>query len=207
VRIEQLRKNYEIEVRWTAFPLHPETPEEGLALEELFAGRDIDIEKAVSRLKQVAEELGLPLGKRKKTYNSRLAQELAKWAESNGRGDPFNEAVFRAYFVDGKNIGKADVLAALAKSIGLLEEGARSVLELRTFKRAVDSDWSRSHQLGITAVPTFLINDRMLVGFPAYERLEEFTRASGAEKRKSPPPLPAGGEPVRRQPGGWGKGR
>ena len=41
----------------------------------------------MARLKQVAEELGLTLGKRKKTYNSRLAQELAKWAESKGRGD------------------------------------------------------------------------------------------------------------------------
>ena len=139
----------------------------------------------MSRLKKVAEELGLPLGKRKKTYNSRLAQELAKWAESKGRGDPFNEAVFRAYFVDGKNIGKVDVLVALAKSIGLPEEEARSVLESRTFKEAVDSDWSRSHALGITAVPTFFIDGRVVVGFQAYEVLEEFVKASGAEKRKS----------------------
>jgi predicted DsbA family dithiol-disulfide isomerase len=45
VRIEQVKKNYDIEVRWIAFPLHPETPEEGLTLEELFAGKSIDIEK------------------------------------------------------------------------------------------------------------------------------------------------------------------
>ena len=140
----------------------------------------------MSRLKQVAEELGLPLGKRKKTYNSRLAQELAKWAESKGRGDLFNEAVFRAYFVDGENIGKVDILAALAKSTGLPEEEAKSVLESRTFKEAVDSDWSRSHALGITAVPTFFIDDRVVVGFQAYEVLEEFARACGAVKRKTP---------------------
>ncbi len=140
----------------------------------------------MSRLKQVADELGLPLGKRKKTYNSRLAQELAKWAESKGRGDPFHEAVFRAYFVDGKNIGKGDVLVALAKSIGLPEDEARSALELRSFKEAVDSDWSRSHALEITAVPTFFIDDRVIVGFPAYELLEDFAEACGAEKRKSP---------------------
>ncbi len=185
MRIEQLRKNYEVQTRWIAFPLHPETPEEGLTLEELFAGRSVDVGKVMARLKQVAEELGLPLGKRKKTYNSRLAQELAKWAESKGRGDSFNEVIFQAYFVDGKNIGKADVLAALAKSIGLPEQEARSVLELRTFKEAVDSDWSRSHSLGITAVPTFFIDERVIVGFPTYELLEEFAVACGAEKRKS----------------------
>ncbi len=138
------------------------------------------------RLKQVAEELDLPFGKRKKTYNSRLAQEMAKWAESKGRGDSFNEAVFRAYFVDGKNIGKVDLLAALAKSIGLPEEEARSVLELRTFKEAVDSDWSRSHSLGVTAVPTFFMSGRVLVGFPKYEVLDEFARTCAAERRKDP---------------------
>ena len=185
MRIEQLRKNYEIEVRWTAFPLHPETPEEGFTLGELFAGRPIDVDKIMSRLKEVAKELGLPLGKREKTYNSRLAQELAKWAESKGRGDNFHEAVFRAYFVGGENIGKADGLVVLAKSIGLPEEEARTVLELRTFKEAVDSDWSRSHALGITAVPTFFNNDRVIVGFPTYEHLEEFVKTCGAKKRKS----------------------
>ncbi len=75
-----MRKNYEIEIQWRAFPLHPEIPEEGLTLEELFAGRRVDIEAMRLRLRKVAEELGLPLGNRKKTFNTRLAQELAKWA-------------------------------------------------------------------------------------------------------------------------------
>jgi predicted DsbA family dithiol-disulfide isomerase len=186
VRIEQLRKNFEIEVRWTAFPLHPDTPEEGLTLEELFAGRTVDIHKIMLRLKQVADELGLPLGERKMTYNSRRAQELAKWAESKGKGDLFHEAVFRAYFVDGKNIGKVDELATLAQSIGLPEKEARSVLQSRTFKEAVDADWSRSRALGITAVPTFVIRDQAIVGAQPYEVLEELLKKCGVQKRTKP---------------------
>ncbi len=183
MRIDPLKKNYEIEVRWTVFPLHPETPEDGLTLGELFAGRPIDIEKILVRLKQVADELGLPFGERKKTYNSRLAQELAKWAESKGQGDAFHEAVFRAYFVGGKNIGKVDELAILANSIGLPEKEARSVLELRTFKEAVDSDWLRSRTLGITAVPTFVVDHQAVVGFQPYEVLEQFLITCGVKKR------------------------
>jgi predicted DsbA family dithiol-disulfide isomerase len=185
VRIEQLKKNYDIEVHWTAFPLHPETPEEGITLEELFAGQPINIQKVISRLRQVADELGLPLGERKKTYNSRLSQELAKWAESKGKGDPFHEAAFRAYFVDGKNIGKVDELVTLAKSIGLPEKEARSVLKLRTFKEAVDSDWRRSRARGITAVPTFVVDHQMVVGFQPYEVLEQFLKTCGVKKRNS----------------------
>jgi predicted DsbA family dithiol-disulfide isomerase len=183
VRIEPLRKHYNIETHWTAFPLHPETPEEGLTLEELFAGRSVNIKQKMSQLKQVADELGLPLGERKKTYNSRLAQELAKWAEREGRGDAYHEAVFRAYFVSGKNIGKVDELVDLAKSTGLSGEGARSVLESRTLKEAIDSDWRRSRALGITAVPTFVVDHRVIVGFQPYEVLEEFLKACGAENR------------------------
>lgn len=186
MRIEQLRKNYDIEVHWTAFPLHPETPEEGFTLEELFAGQPIDIKKILSRLKQVAGELGLPLAERKKTYNSRLAQELAKWAESKGKGDSFHEAVFRIYFVEAKNIGNVDELVTLTKSIGLPEKEARSVLELRTLKGAVDSDWSRSRALGITAVPTFVADHQKVVGFQSYEVLEQFLKTCGVKKRKSP---------------------
>jgi len=186
VRIEQLKKDYDIEVRWTAFPLHPNTPEEGLTIEELFAGRSIDIEKIMLRQKQVADELGLPLERRKKTYNSRLAQELAKWAESKGRGHSFHQAVFRTYFVEGKNIGRVDVLAALSKSIGLPEEEGRSVLELRTFKEAVDSDWSRSRELGIRGVPTFWVNRQAVVGFQPYKVFEQLMKTCGVTKRNSP---------------------
>jgi predicted DsbA family dithiol-disulfide isomerase len=182
VRIDRLRKNYEIEIRWTAFPLHPDTPEEGLTLEELFGGRSGDIEKRKLRLKQVADELGLPLGERKKTYNSRLAQELAKWAESKGKGDEFNETLFRAYFVDCKNIGRVDELVLLAKSVGLPEAEARRILKSRTFREAVDADWSRAHAMGITAVPTFVIDQQAIVGAQPYEVLEQFLKENHVKK-------------------------
>ncbi len=176
-------KNYNIKVRWAAFPLHPETPDDGLTLEELFAGRPINIKKATARLKQVADELGLPLGERKKTYNSRLAQELAKWAESEGKGGLFHKAVFRAYFVDGKNIGRRDELVVISKSVGLPEKKARSVLESRTFKEAVDSDWDRSQAMGITGVPTFVVDNQATVGFQTCEELGRFLESCGIKKR------------------------
>jgi predicted DsbA family dithiol-disulfide isomerase len=183
VRIDRLQKEYEIPVRWIPFPLHPDTPEDGLTLEELFAGRNIDIDKARERLGQVARDLALPLGERTKTYNSRLAQELAKWAESKGKGDEFHRAVFKAYFVAGKNIGKVDELVPLARSSGLSEKEARDVLTSRSFKGAVDADWSRCRALGITAVPTFVIDQEGIVGFQPYEALEQLLKRKNIKKR------------------------
>ena len=180
-----MRKNYEVEIQWRAFPLHPDTPEEGLTLDELFAGRGLDIDQMMSRLKKVADELGLPLGKRKKTYNSRLAQELGKWAESKGQGDEFHDAIFRAYFVDGRNIGQVEELVGLAESVGLPGEEAKTVLQSRSFRKEVDSDWQRAHEMGLSAVPTFMIDKQAVVGAQPYEVLEQLLVNNQVKKRSS----------------------
>ncbi|MCX5838849.1 MAG: DsbA family protein, partial [Deltaproteobacteria bacterium] len=129
------------------------------------------------------EELGLPLGERKRTYNSRLAQELGKWAESKGQGDVFHDAVFRAYFVDGRNIAKEEVLAGLAKAAGLSEKEARETLQSRAFRDAVDADWTLAGQMGIEAVPTFVLDGGALVGAQPYEALERLLLDHGVKRR------------------------
>ncbi len=163
-----------VRVRWLAFPLHPETPEEGRTLEELFAGRPYNIPEMMAHLKTIADAEGLPFGNRTRTYNSRLAQELAKWAESQGKGDVFHAAAFRTYFVDGKNIARMENLIDIAVSVSLDPDEARRVFEERTYREAVDADWQRAHQLGITAVPTFLYGKGRLVGAQPYEALKQF---------------------------------
>ena len=181
--IERLQKDFEIDIRWTAFPLHPDTPEQGRTLEELFAGRNIDIDQMMDHLKQVASKLGLPFGERKKTYNSRLAQELGKFAERKGKGDEFHNAVFRAYFVDGQNIGKTSILVQLAESVHLNGKDAQKVIQDRTYKDAVDLDWKRSYELGVTAVPTFLFNEQRLVGTQNFETLEKLLLSNNVKRR------------------------
>jgi len=154
--------------------LRPETPEEGVTLAELFAGREVDIPSMLSHLKKAAADCGLPLGTREKTYNTRRAQEVGKWAESRNRGEEYHNAVFKAYFVDGRNIARIPVLVNLAESIGL--EGAEEVLARGTFQESVDEDWRYSRECGIAAVPTFMANGRRLVGAQPYEALEKLIR-------------------------------
>jgi len=137
----------------------------------------------MAHLKQVAFNLGLPFGERKKTYNSRLAQELGKFSEQKGKGDEFHKTMFRAYFVDGQNIGKPSILVELAESIHLSGKDARKVIQDRTYKDEVDLDWKRSHELGVTAVPTFLFNHQRLVGAQNFETLEKLLLSNNVKKR------------------------
>jgi len=178
-----LQNEFDIDIKWTAFPLHPETPAEGLTLEELFAGRPVDIKQVLANLNRTAKDLGLPFGKREMTFNSRLAQELAKMAEKQGCGEQFHMAAFRAYFADGLNIGLQSTLVELGTTVGLSAEQVLEVLEKRTFEEAVDQDWMRSYQLGVKAVPTFMINGMTLVGAQPYEKLAQLIEGSGVVKR------------------------
>ena len=116
------------------------------------------------------------------TYNSRLAQELGKFAEQENKGDDFHNAAFRAYFADGHNIGLESVLVDVGVSVGLPERQVREVLEQRLFKKAVDEDWNRSYQSGVTAVPTFMMNGMTLVGAQPYEKLAQMVEAHGVGK-------------------------
>lgn len=154
-----------------AFPLHPETPEHGRSLEELFAERHLEIPAMLAHLRQTAAKLDLPFGDRPMTYNSRRAQELGKWAESENLGEEFHRAVFHAYFAEGLNIAEISVLEALAESVGLSGDRAGRVLTGGTFTSAVDADWHRSRTLKITAVPTFIHGSNRLVGAQPYERI------------------------------------
>ena len=167
MRIDQLKQNFDLELRWTVFPLHPETPEHGQSLEELFAGR-MDVASALARLKHVAESLNLPFGARSKTYNSRRAQELGKWVEQQGLGDAFRTAVYRAYFVDGRNIAKPAELVDIVAGLGLSSEKALQVLDNQTYASAVDADWQRARNLNVNSVPTHRYENRTLVGFQEY---------------------------------------
>ena len=163
-------------IKWVHFPLHPETPQEGRSLEEMFAGRGYDIPKMQAQMRARMEAEGLPYGDRKMTFNSRLAQELAVWADTQPGGDAIHDALFRAYFVDGRNIGDVEVLAGIAASVGLPADKAREVIEKRTWKAAVDSDWEKSRQYGVTGVPTFVIGKSGVVGAQPYEALAQLVQ-------------------------------
>jgi predicted DsbA family dithiol-disulfide isomerase len=179
VRIERLRVEHRVRIEWVHFPLHPDTPAEGRRLADLFAGRGVDVVVMQAQMKARMEAEGLPYGDRTMTYNSRLAQELGKWADTQPGGEAIHDALFRAYFVAARDISRPEVLLDIAARAGLPAAGARDVLEQRAFKAAVDADWALARRYGITGVPTFVAGGYGLVGAQPYEALEQLVRKAG----------------------------
>jgi predicted DsbA family dithiol-disulfide isomerase len=182
VRIEKLKTEHGVKVEWVHFPLHPETPAEGQSLEELFRGRNVDRKAMHAQMKARMDAEGLPYGERTMTYNSRLAQELGKWADTQPGGEAFHDAMFRAYFVEARDISRPEVLLEIAEQVGLPRAAAADVLEKRTFKAAVDADWKLSREYGITGVPTFVAGQRGVVGAQPYEVIERLVKQAKAEE-------------------------
>jgi predicted DsbA family dithiol-disulfide isomerase len=184
VRTEKLKAAWDLDVRYVFFPLHPETPLEGRSMAELYAGRNTDPEAMYQRMKVLMDGEGLPYGRRTHTYNSRLAQELGAWAMTQPGGEAIHDKLYKAYFVDAKNIGDLDILVAIAASVGLDGDEARKVLTERRFEDAIDADWEKARQYGITGVPTFVAaQQRGVVGAQPYEALEQLVETVGAKRR------------------------
>jgi predicted DsbA family dithiol-disulfide isomerase len=180
VRIEKLRAEHGVKVEWVHFPLHPDTPAEGRSLADLFAGRNVDRKAMHAQMKARMDAEGLPYGERTMTYNSRLAQELGKWADTQPGGEALHDALFRAYFVDARDISQPAVLLDVVERVGLSVDGAREALERRTFKAAVDADWELSRRYGVTGVPTFVAGRHGVVGAQPYEVLEQLVRTAAS---------------------------
>ena len=183
MRIEKLRETYDIEPVLVHFPLHPDTPVEGREMAGFYAQRGLDPEAMYQQMKARMDAEGLPYGRRTHTYNSRLAQELGKWADTQPGGAAIHDKLYRAYFVDARNIGDPDILVEIAESVGLDGAEARKVVEERRFKDEVDADWQKSAAYGVTGVPTFVAARHGVVGAQPYESLVQLVERAGAVKR------------------------
>src|SRR5271170_8208421 len=98
-----------------------------------YAQRGLDPEAMYQQMKARMDAEGLPYGRRTHTYNSRLAQELGKWADTQPGGAALHDALYKAYFVDARNIGDPEILIEIARAVGLDEAQARDVLAQRRF--------------------------------------------------------------------------
>lgn len=172
-------QEYELEVIWLAFELHPGVPPEGMPIpydpERRAAGR--------RTFQRLADELGLEYGEREHWYDSRPAHEAYQWARDQGAEDPFRRALFRAYFVHDRNIGSPEVLAGLAEGVGLPPTELRQALADGRYRDAVTAEYEQARALGINAVPTFITGRYALVGAHPLESFRRLFELVGAAPR------------------------
>jgi predicted DsbA family dithiol-disulfide isomerase len=150
------------DIVWRPFLLNPDMPRAGMTRYD-YVIRKFGGEERARRLYASITEIGRGEGiafrfdRIRRAPSSVDAHRLVRWAERSGRGAAAVEALFYAYFSDGKDIGDISVLAAIAEGVGLPPGAARSFLVSDIETEAVHADNLRAHRLGINGVPCFVV--------------------------------------------------
>jgi predicted DsbA family dithiol-disulfide isomerase len=160
-----------VDLHFQPFELNPQMGPEGQDMVEhitqKYGSSPADMERSREGLKARGEALGFRFDfqQRGRIYNTFDAHRLLHWAESQGEGKQkaLKHALFTAYFTEGRDPSNHEVLASVAGSVGLDEARARQILASDEFAREVREREKFYTGLGISAVPSVIINDRHLI--------------------------------------------
>ena len=160
--------DHPFEIEWHPFQLNPDMPAGGMDrreyLETKFGGKDRAVE-VYARVAEAAEAAGLKIdfGAIKRTPNTLNAHRLIHWAGIEGRQTPVVSALFKAYFIEGRDIGDIDVLADIADAAGLDAAMVRQLLQGESDVEDIRARDAWARDKGVTGVPTFVVGQQHAV--------------------------------------------
>jgi predicted DsbA family dithiol-disulfide isomerase len=183
-------------VRWRTFQLNPTMPPDGMErqtyLSTKFGSAD-HASQLYDNIRQVGAGVGIDFAfdRIDRTPNTVNAHRLIRFADRAGAEDAAVEALFRAYFLDGRDIGDIETLTAIALQAGLDKRDVAAYLARDEDGDKVQSEDLQARRLGIQGVPCFIIADQYAVSgaqepeafFPLFDMVlaQTASRAATAE--------------------------
>ena len=166
--VERLKAEHNVGVEWRPFYLYFDTPPEGKELPEYVKrGRAQGSEQ---RLREVAESYGMKFISVPRIYNTRLAHEATEYARQHDKANEFHKVLFRNVYAEGEDPSRWDVLRSAAEEVGLDPDEMQREVEAEKYMATVVDQVRWAYQVGVTGVPTYVINDRYgIVGAQPYE--------------------------------------
>ncbi len=166
-RIEELKKDFPVDVEVRPFELHPETPKEGLGYDQL-PFDPAYLAMALKSVKRLAAEGNIKFNVPSRMPNSHHALSIAEYAKIKGKFDAYHALIFEKYWIEDKDIGNLDVLLDLAASIGLDRQEIRTFLDSDEPRKMLNHHFAGAQKYGITGVPAFIISRTLISGAQPY---------------------------------------
>lgn len=190
--LERIGGDVPTDIHFQPFELNPQMPPEGQDIAEHITRKYGSTPEQLARTQEGIRARGAELGftfnmdKRSRVYNTFDAHRLLHWAELEGRQHALKQALFTAYFTDGRNPSDRDVLIDVATQAGLDPLRAREVLESGRYTDEVREREQLYGQRGVRAVPSVIVNDKYLIqGGQPVEVFERALRQIAAEAKDS----------------------
>ena len=158
---EQVRREFDADVTWLPFDLHPEYPPEGIPIAELhrrygIEGRDPLVDRFAAA--------GLEYNRPEIVPNTKLALRLTELARERGLHEQFHNRLMDAYWSEATNVGDADELRRLAAEVGIeADDVERVIADDSAYLEVVQGSTLQAQSVGINAIPAFVLDRRLLV--------------------------------------------
>jgi len=157
------RSDLRPEIRWRAFQLNPAMPEDGMDRNSYLSakfGSAAEAQRLYGQISQVGmtEGINFRFNDIAVTPNTINAHRLIRHAAQAGRQDTVVEALFRGYFLEGRNIGDNGILVDIATESGMEPEPTRLYLESADDAALIREEDMRGRQMGIEGVPYYIVN-------------------------------------------------
>ena len=181
--VERLKEEYQIDLEWRPFYLRPDTPPEGMDLPDYI--KRARANGSEERLRSIAEMYGMEFSSTKRIYNTRLAHEATEYAREHGnparfnspiqrnergKANEFHKALFRKVYAEGQDPSQWAVLRSTAEEVGLNADEMQQLVESNRYTGFVEEQVRWAQQIGVSGVPTYVINDRYaVVGAQPYD--------------------------------------
>jgi predicted DsbA family dithiol-disulfide isomerase len=167
-RALEANPDHPFRIRWLPFMLNPAMPAQGMDrrtyLEDKFGGKAGAVQ-AYLPVEENAKTAGLVLNldRISRTPNTVDAHRLIHWADIEGRQTAIVSALFRAYFIEGRDIGDPEVLADIADGSGMDASMVLRLLATDEDRREIVERDAAARGMGITSVPTFIVASKHAV--------------------------------------------
>ena len=166
--VEKLKEEHNVEVEWRPFYLYFDTPPEGRELPDYI--RQKRALGSEQRLQEIANSYSIKFKSTERIYNTRLAHEATEYARQGGKGNEYHKVIFRKVYAEGQDPSQWDVLRAAAEEVGLDAHEMQREVESEKYTAHVADQVRWAYQIGVTGVPTYVINNRYaIVGAQPYE--------------------------------------
>ena len=179
----RLQDEFDVEVDWRGFELHPETPVGGIRVSDLFPEAKMPAMREF--IKSFAARFDVEMDTPEHLPNTRRVLAIAELAREEGCLDAFRNAAMEAHWRGGKNLEDDADLRAIAARAGIDPEAALQAADDLEYQRRVDVLRAEASSLGVTGVPTFFIGDQCVVGCQPYAVITKAARRAGASSKQT----------------------
>lgn len=157
--IDRLKSNYDIEIIFKGYEIHPDIPTGGIASAQYFPNAK---QKNV-QLQLFGQQHGVEFTDIVTMPNTKKALLVAEYAKLVNKSDAYNDAMYKAFFFEGTNIGLIHEIKRIASAVGITEEEVEHVFIDERYDKLLNENKSFCLEHSITSVPTFIINNEVVI--------------------------------------------